>query len=49
MAILLPTNMAAAIYMYGDFQNFEQPQLFHLLVIDMKLAEIFQKGAIYIV
>ena len=25
VGVLLPTNMAAAIKMYGDFQNFEQP------------------------
>ena len=24
LGILLPTNMAAAIYLYGDFLNFEQ-------------------------
>ena len=32
MDILLPTNMAAAIYMYGDFLKFEQPQLLYLLM-----------------
>ena len=32
VGILLPTNMAAAVQMYRDFQNFEQPQLLHLLV-----------------
>ena len=29
---LLSTNMAAVIYMYGDFMNFEQLQLLHFLV-----------------
>ena len=32
VGILLPTNMAAAIWIHRDFLNFEKPQLLHLLV-----------------
>ena len=32
MGILLPTDMAAAILMDGDFLSFEQPYFVHLLV-----------------
>ena len=39
VAILLPTNMTAAIEMYQDLSNCEQPQLLQLLVYNLTLAE----------
>ena len=44
----LPTNMATAIQMFGDFQNFEQSYLLHLLVYGPEtLRDLSKSGYIH--
>ena len=49
MGILLFTNVAAAIYMHGDFPNFELRNSCIYWYIDLKLAETFHNRVINIV